>query len=549
MRRSYPSSVLPSAGGWECRRPTDPPTVPSSRLLRTGVALAAVAAALAGPAPASAADALDRARATGRLSPAEYALERARSLFSLAEVRGRWGSVERPDPHDATPILRDLRAALPHLRGRERAVAHSILARPTDRADDPLGDGYSPFAVVERLCDAHVCVHWVETTRDAPPLEDLDASGLPDWVEATQRTLAEVWQAEVDDLGYAPPLPDAESSTNGGDARLDVYLVDIGRAGYFGYCTTDDPIGWITTRVSAYCVLDDDFADPVLQLPDPTVGLHVTAAHELFHAVQFGYDWLEDLWLMEGTATWMEDEVYDDANDLLRYLGEHSPLARPEVPLDAGHAGYEYGAWLFWRYLSEHHGRGIVKSVWRHAIGDDAYSLRATRRALAARGSGLTVAFAGFGAANRTPHAVYGEGALYPRAGAASAHVLGPENLDTGWLGLRVAHLATKTVALRPRKPSAATRLAVQVATGRDERSAAVTLVVVRTDGRVTRRRVTLDADGHGRTSVAFGGSVRRVDVVLTNAGSAYRCWRGTDLSCQGVSLDDNRLFRVRASL
>ena len=361
--------------------------MPPSRLLRTGVALVAVAAALAGPAHASAADALDRARATGRLTPAEYALERARSLFSLAEVRGRWGAVERPDPHDATPILRDLRAALPHLRGRDRAAARGILARPSDRADDPFGDGYSPSAVVKRLCDAHVCVHWVETTRDAPPLEDLDASGIPDWVETTQGTFADVWEAEVDDLGYAPPLSDAESTTNGGDARLDVYLVDIGRSGYFGYCTTDDPTGWITTRVSAYCVLDDDFADPILQLPVPAVGLHVTAAHEFFHAAQFSYDWLEDLWFMEGTAVWIEDEVYDGANDLLRYLGGRSPLGRPDVPLDTGHSGYEYGAWLFWRYLSEHHGAGIVRSAWTRAVGDDAYSLRATRRR--ARGARL----------------------------------------------------------------------------------------------------------------------------------------------------------------
>ena len=136
---------------------------------------------------------------------------------------------------------------------------------------------------------------------------------------------------------------------------------------------------------------------------------------------------------------------------------------------------------------------------------------------------------------------------LYPRAAAASVHYLGAEGSDTGWLGLRVAHLSTKTVVLRPRKAAAGT-LAVEVAVGRDERSAAVTLVVVRPEGR-TMRRVTLDGDGHGRATVSFGGSVRRVDVVLTNAGSAYRCWRGTDLACQGVSLDDNRLFRVRASL
>jgi hypothetical protein len=37
--------------------------------------------------------------------------------------------------------------------------------------------------------------------------------------------------------------------------------------------------------------------------------LKVTAAHEFFHAVQFAYDIGEDGWLMESTATWMEEHV------------------------------------------------------------------------------------------------------------------------------------------------------------------------------------------------------------------------------------------------
>ena len=42
----------------------------------------------------------------------------------------------------------------------------------------------------------------------------------------------------------------------------------------------------------------------------PLENLEVTAAHELFHAVQFAYDYDEDAWFMEATATWAEDEVY-----------------------------------------------------------------------------------------------------------------------------------------------------------------------------------------------------------------------------------------------
>ena len=88
---------------------------------------------------------------------------------------------------------------------------------------------------------------------------------------------------------------------------------------FYGYCTTDDPniIDEETTYeywdASAYCVLDNDYSST--QFPNPTTpleNLQVTAAHEYFHAVQFAYDIGEDAWLMEATATWVEDEVFDD---------------------------------------------------------------------------------------------------------------------------------------------------------------------------------------------------------------------------------------------
>ena len=74
----------------------------------------------------------------------------------------------------------------------------------------------------------------------------------------------------------------------------------------------------------------------------------MTAAHEFFHAVQFHYDIGEDIWFMEGTATWIEDEAYDDVNDSLRYLPS-GPMGQPLVPLDRNTGFRIYGTWIFWR--------------------------------------------------------------------------------------------------------------------------------------------------------------------------------------------------------
>jgi hypothetical protein len=71
----------------------------------------------------------------------------------------------------------------------------------------------------------------------------------------------------------------------------------------------------------------------------------------------------------------------------------------------------------------------------------------------------------------------------------------------------------------------------------------------VRPGGVVERRPLRLDGSGAGRTVVPFGLGVRRVDLVLANGGTSYRCWRGTDFSCRGVSRDDGRSFVYGASL
>src|SRR3954465_14030690 len=105
---------------------------------------------------------------------------------------------------------------------------------------------------------------------------------------------------------------------------------------------------------------------------------------------------------MEGTAAWMEDEVYERVNDNLQYLSR-SPLAYPSIPLD--HTGYgygPYGSWVFWKFLSEWSGRAgaddpdIVRRVWESATGSP-YSAQALARVLRSRHRSFATAFAAFG--------------------------------------------------------------------------------------------------------------------------------------------------------
>ncbi len=501
-------------------------------------------------------DPLAGALRAGRVSHAQYALARAESLFRLDEVRRRFGDVAKPDTHDATFVLRDLALRAGELSGEERRRAQALLARPSDGAADPLGQGYDAGAVERRLCTS-VCVHWVETTADAPPLADLDADRTPDWVETTLATLEKVRTTEVTRFRYRAPRSDLSSRTNGGDGSLDVYLADIGDAGYYGYCTTDDPhaspaSGYAYSNVSAYCVLDDDF--DAAQFPEGggVQALRVTAAHEFFHAIQYAYDWLEDLWLMEGTAVWIEDEVYDGVNDSRSFLAGASALSRPTVPVDFGARGFEYGAWIFWRYLSERVGQAIVLDVWRKADaapgGRDDYSVEAVKSALRRHHTTFRQAFAKFGVANRLRR--YSEGSSYPAPPTSATYTLTPRFAQTGWRSTFLYHMTNRYVSFRPGTGVSRTTAALRVRVGLPRLAAgpSATLIVRRASGDVRVHRVRLDSGGDGAATVSFRrGAVNRVDLVLTNGSTRFDCFWDTQFSCAGLPRDDGRAFRFSA--
>ena len=131
---------------------------------------------------------------------------------------------------------------------------------------------------------------------------------------------------------------------------------------YAPTATTDSPT-CLPTAFSTTTTAPSSFRNQT-----PIKNLRVTAAHEVFHAVQFAYDILEDLWILENTAVWMEDEVYGGINDNLQYLA-NSSLKHPVVPLDFGDSLFQYGNYIFWKFATEKFGTRLVKQVWNKADG------------------------------------------------------------------------------------------------------------------------------------------------------------------------------------
>jgi hypothetical protein len=262
--------------------------------------------------------------------------------------------------------------------------------------------------------------HYDTTGSNAPAL--LNALGLriPGTHEAYVDSAGAVFNAVLDFetsvLGYASPI-------------IDVYDVTITSAyPYYGWTTPGARIGTTTpARYSSTIVVDQDFQEfysPGLE------GLRVTAAHEFFHAIQFGsYGyWAGDEYFMEISSTWMEDAVYDDVNDYYQYVrgpaggGGYSPrgqFAHPDSSLNASDGLLEYSRAVFGLFIEKHYSPDVIRRAWEHM--PEGVAMKALDLALGERGSSLREALLLWSVWNTKtgPDAdtavYYPEGREYPR--------------------------------------------------------------------------------------------------------------------------------------
>ncbi|HET7736919.1 MAG TPA: MXAN_6640 family putative metalloprotease [Nocardioidaceae bacterium] len=503
---------------------------------------------------------------------AQVALERVQELLASKETPGRAKAAQVVGHADATMALRDLYFARTALKGSDRAAADRILARPTEGASDPAGDGYSG-GVQQSTCGTNVCIHWVmgDTKGDAPEPDDFGPTvpnGLPDQVDTTLATAEYVWQKTVTEGKYLAPLSDVLSSPNGGDAKLDIYLANLTDQGLYGYCTSDDPNADNDLKVSAYCVIDDDFEGYPL---DPLPSLQVTVAHEFFHAVQFAYEAAEDAWFMESTAAWIEDELYDSVNDNMNYIApgaQGNPISSPWVPLDLWQNNWRsYGDWVFWKKLSETYPNkagtslpNIVREVWTAAGNPNpgGASTMALSKVLAAHNTSFGKFFTKWGVGNRFPKKSYSEGRAnkYPTAPLGGRFFLSKDKRHLGWKGVKLNHMTNIHARITPKSSLTGKgwKLRVTVNTPDKVRGSFATLIVYKKTGKIVTVPVKLNRSGDGVGTVPFGrGSVKFIELTMTNASNRFKnCYPFTNPSnftCSGTPRDDKLVFTFKAAV
>ena len=508
-------------------------------------------------------DRLSQSFRAGRITRAQFALGRAEST-----LEGEF------DGH-LSLVLTELALNVPNLSGADRARALALLARPTDRDTDANIDHVSyRNAEVDATCGAHFCVHWTAEGRHAVGALDANANSIPDYVESVQVEMENVWSVLVDDLGFRAPKSDvtSENTVPASDAgKLDVYLVESGSDGVYGYCTTDDPnlldpsLGYEYFDGSAYCALDNDFAPSQFGGAPALESLRVTAAHEFFHAIQLAYAAGHDTWMSEGTAAMIEDVVYDEVDDNYQYLSA-SAMRRPFAPLDTSRSPMHYGAWIFWRFLTElvpsegqpALGTEIVKDVWNQAAYDGPsaaglVSTFAVKKALASEDVSFAAAKSVFSMVNYIPEAYYEEGTDYlslfggKRPPAMGTFTLGATRKATGRRVAQLDHLSAGYVVFKPGSGVGKLRVNVDLPAAATSPSARV--LILYSDGTFGSQLIDVSSTGVGGLSgIPFRkGTTRMVVLVLDNASTRFKnCFaRNTPWTCSGAPVDNDLQFQL----
>jgi hypothetical protein len=160
---------------------------------------------------------------------------------------------------------------------------------------------FNDFATPERVFPSgRAVVHYVGVGIDAPPLNDDDESGVPDYVERVGEA-ADIAVAYFERRGFRAIRPDS----GGPDARPDIYVSRF-TPGVLGVALPS-----ARAQGGAFVAVSNAL-DPS---PQESFGsVYGTVAHELFHLTQFSYAEADTAlpfpsWVLEGTAAAIESRV------------------------------------------------------------------------------------------------------------------------------------------------------------------------------------------------------------------------------------------------
>jgi hypothetical protein len=171
-------------------------------------------------------------------------------------------------------------------------------------------------------------------------------------------------------LGWALPPADCGE---GGDNRLDVYVVDMSDDSAIGYANPENIVGDNpnTEAVELYSAYSYLAIENDMEFAPRRHGyelMRTTAAHEVHHMIQFGYDVNDRFFgFYEAGASWIETLVYPTQSNAYEYVDD--VFSYPDVCI--GSTEHEddlriYGEWLMVDSFTRDLGLSSYQFIWEY---------------------------------------------------------------------------------------------------------------------------------------------------------------------------------------
>ena len=200
-----------------------------------------------------------------------------------------------------------------------------------------------------------------QSNSNAISTTDLNNNTIPDYIETMGEIFEYIWFYFEDTLGYSPPPGDGSL---GGSEKYDIFIENL-PSNYFAITYTTSIANASENSCASYIKMRNNYNGTVFQNLTEIENIKITAAHEFFHAIQFSYNCYERFWLMEATAVWSEDEIYDNINDHYRYMPSWFQNSSKTIDDESNHM---YGSFILFQYLDEHlGGPDIIKTIWEES--------------------------------------------------------------------------------------------------------------------------------------------------------------------------------------
>lgn len=304
-----------------------------------------------------------------------------------------------------------------------RAAHAACAGRPTDAAGF---QGYTYGAsAVKSYATARTRVHYATSGSHVPDLATSRGDMVPDTV-ALAGDVAERSLLKYSEMGFKQPQPDGACTSNGGDDKIDIYLVSF--AGADGSTVTESCSG---RSCASFLLVESSFVGR--GYPTVAEGFRTVVAHELFHAVQNGYDSELDRFWAEGTAQWAMKQVFPELVDFERQLPaffKDNTRSLDTQPSGVT-AGFLYGASVWPLFLTLRHGDTVVREILEQQA-DGTKAIAATDAVLKTKGASVATDYPIFGAFNAATKSLAAEGGYPDAAKYPGVKVVALEDGATG---------------------------------------------------------------------------------------------------------------------